>query len=82
MASQSIQALNDERGLMPTMYVNAISDLKQVLARLVTGNLMIVQGPTGIAPPSVAPPSVAPPQKPENGVDGEGTEDTDGATVQ
>lgn len=70
MASQSIQALNDERGLMPTMYVNAISDLKQVLARLVTGNLMVVQGPTGIPQAPTVPPQ-----------EGE-TEGADGETVQ
>ncbi len=41
MAQNSLKALNDERGMIPTMYANAIADLKGVLMGMMTGQLVI-----------------------------------------
>jgi hypothetical protein len=41
MAQNSLKALNDERGMIPTMYANAIADLKGVLMGMMTGQIVI-----------------------------------------
>lgn len=41
MAQNSLRALNDERVMIPTPYVNAIADLKSVLMGMMSGQLVI-----------------------------------------
>lgn len=45
MAQQCVQALMDERGMMPTKYSSAIADLKSVLLGLMSGQLIISDAP-------------------------------------
>lgn len=41
MAQNSLKALNDERVMIPSLYVNAIADLKSVLMGMMAGQLVI-----------------------------------------
>jgi hypothetical protein len=49
IAVQSLKALHDERVMLPSTSVEAVSDLKSILRGLVNNTLMIVPRPTAPA---------------------------------
>jgi hypothetical protein len=55
MAQQSLKALNDDRGMMPTVYASAIADLKQVLMGLLGGSLIIDNAKPAMEVPTLVP---------------------------
>lgn len=46
IATQSLQALNDERVMVPSQYSEAVSDLKKILRGLMSGQMVLGQQKT------------------------------------
>ena len=50
VASQSLNALNDTRVMVPSDATEALADLKNILRGLLSGSLIITPAPTAVAP--------------------------------